>query len=118
MARKSRSLGRMTLASTIMELALRHKASMMNLTEYTVADLERETNLNHSVIWRAVDFDIRREDVKHQPKLETVKKLARTLGIETDPVLENSFYNAFGYASPRQIATVETYVTQQVKQNP
>lgn len=115
MARKPRPLGRMTLASTIVELALRHKAGITGVPDYTVADLARDSGLNHSVIWRAVNFDIRSEEAKHQPTLQTVQKLARTLGIQVDPLLENNFYNAFGYASPHQVASVEAYVSQKEK---
>lgn len=105
------------MASTIVSLALRHKAASLGVPEYTVADLERDSGLNHSVIWRAINFDIRSGEAKHQPTLQTVQKLARTLGIQDDPMLENNFYNAFGYASPHQVASVEAYVAQNVQNN-
>ncbi len=118
MARKPKPLGRKTLASTIVALALRHKAALLGVPEYTVADLERDSGMNHSVIWRAVNFDIRLGEARHQPTLQTVQKLAMTLAIETDPLLENNFYNAFGYASPHQVASVEAYVAQNVQDGP
>jgi hypothetical protein len=111
MARKPKPLGRETLAASIMDLALQHKAAIVDVQEYSVADLARESVLNHSVIFRALKYQAQSDEngAKKQPTLPTVKRMAQALELATNPELETLFYNAFGYASPAQIAHVEAY---------
>ena len=111
MARKPKPLGRETLAASVMDLGLHHKAVRVGVQEYSVADLARESGLNHSIIFRALKYQAQSDEngAKKQPTLPTVKRMAQTLELATDPGLETLFYNAFGYASPAQIANVEAY---------
>ena len=94
------------MTARIIQLACRHKARLEGLQEFTLKDLELKSELNHSVILRAVAEG-------GKPTLETVQKLANALNVAADPELEDRFYNAFHYASPRQLAAVKPYVEQQ-----
>src|SRR2546423_434889 len=109
MARTPKPLGGHTLTARIIQLACRLKAQREGISEYTLKLLELESGLNHSVILRAVKEG-------GDPTLETVQKLAQALEVASDPELEDRFYNAFRYASPRQLAAVEPYVEQQEAQ--
>lgn len=114
MARKPKPLGRETLAASVMDLALQHKAAQLGVREYSIADLGRESGLNHSIVFRAIKYQVQDEGgAKKQPTLQTVKRMAQTLELATAPELETLFYNAFGYASPAQIVQVEAYFSQQ-----
>ncbi len=115
MARKAKPLGRDTLAASVMDLALQHKAAHVGMRAYSVADLARESGLNHSVLFRALKYQVQADEsgAKKQPTLPTVKRMAQTLDLALAPELETLFYNAFGYASPQQIAQVEAYFAQQ-----
>jgi len=106
-ARKSKQLGGHSLTARIIVLASRLKAQRLGVEEYSLAQLERDSGLNHSVILRAV-----KEDTPKGPTLETVRRLAETLEVSLDGELEDRFYNAFNYASPRQLAAVKSYVEQ------
>lgn len=94
------------MTARIINLACHYKAQRLGIEDYTLAQLERESGLNHSVIRRAV------QEHPKGPTLETVKRLAETLGVAQDSELEDRFYNAFGYASPGQLAAVQPYVEQ------
>lgn len=96
------------MTARIINLACRHKAQRSGIGEYTLAQLERDSGLNHSVILRAVQ-----EQTRNGPTHTTVQRLAEALEVSLDRELEDRFYNAFGYASPRQLAAVEPYVEQQ-----
>ena len=111
MARKPQPLKGGRLTARVLNLACRHLAEHLGITEYTTAQLSHDSGINHSVILRAAQFESQGE--KMGPTIQTVKKLADTLKVELDPDLEDSFYNAFGYASPRQLAAARTYVEQQ-----
>ncbi|MHB8596762.1 MAG: hypothetical protein ACYDER_08125 [Ktedonobacteraceae bacterium] len=117
MARKPKPLGRDTLAASVMDLALQHKAARLGVREYSIADLGRESEINHSVIFRAIKYQVLstadENGAKKQPQLLTVKRMAQTLELALAPELETLFYNAFGYASPAQIAQVEAYFSHQ-----
>jgi transcriptional regulator with XRE-family HTH domain len=108
MARKPKPIGGHTLTARIINLACRFKAQRLGVEEYSLAQLERDSGLNHSVILRAVQ-----ERTRKGPTLETVKKLAEALEVSLDRELEDRFFNAFGYASPSQVASVRSYVEQQ-----
>ena len=107
MARKPKQLGGRSLTARIIVLASRLKAQRLGIAEYTLAQLERDSGLNHSVILRAV-----KENAPKGPTLETVKRLTEALEVTLDSELEDRFYNAFNYASPRQLAEVKPYVEQ------
>jgi transcriptional regulator with XRE-family HTH domain len=109
MGRKPRSIKGETLPSRILDVAFRHKARRLGVEEYSIAQLERDSLLHHSVIARAAEYDP--ESGKgSQPTLKTVRKLAETLEVSTNPEFEDTFYNAFLYASPRQLSQVRHYV--------
>src|SRR5216684_86398 len=107
MARKPKPIGGHTLTARIITLACRYKAQRLGIEEYTLAQLERDSGLNHSVILRAVQ-----EQTRKGPTLETVKRLAEALEVSLDSGLEDRFYNAFNYASPGQLAAVKSYLEQ------
>lgn len=124
------------MTARILNLACRHLAAHLGIAEYTTAQLSHDSGINHSVILRAAMFEVpgegteaqagsatgedlqgeRKKGERHRektgPTIQTVRKLATTLKVELDPSLEDSFYNAFGYASPRQLAAAQTYVEQ------
>jgi Mn-dependent DtxR family transcriptional regulator len=52
------------------------------------------------------------EHPRKGPTIETVERLAAILEVSLDRELEDRFYNAFGYASPRQLAAVKSYLEQ------
>jgi transcriptional regulator with XRE-family HTH domain len=108
MARRAKQVGGTTLTARIIILACRAKAQRLRIEEYSLSQLERESGLNHSVIHRAVQ-----ERTRKGPTLETVKRLADTLEVSLDGELEDRFFNAFGYASPRQLAAVKPYIERQ-----
>ena len=97
------------MTARIIQLACKFKAQRDGLQEYTLKQLEEKSKLNHSVILRAVKE-------KGNPTLETVQTLATALEVALDPELEDRFYNAFHYASPRQLAAAASYVEQQEAQ--
>ena len=107
MARRPKPIGGHTLTARIITLACRYKAQRLGIEEYTLAQLERDSGLNHSVILRAVQ-----EQTRKGPTWETVKRLAETLEVARDSELEERFYNAFNYASPGQHDAVEPYLEQ------
>ena len=96
------------MAGRLLEVAMARKAKRLGLTQYTWAQLERESGTSHSSITRAAQ-----SNDPQQPKLETVIKWAQVLEVALDPEFEDKFYNSFGYASPRQLAAVEPYVERQ-----
>lgn len=102
--KKKRSL---TVAGRLLEVAMARKAVRLGIKEYTWAQLERESGTSHTSITRAAQ-----SNDPQQPKYETVVKWARALEVALDLEFEDKFYNAFGYASPRQQASVEPYVVQ------
>ena len=105
MGRKPGRIGGETLTARILNLACRLKAQRLGIAEYTLPQLAQDSKINHTVIIRAVGDNPRRG-----PTLTTVKKLAETLEVSVDSELEDRFYNAFGYASPRQLAEIQPYV--------
>ena len=107
--RKARSIRGETLASKILDIAFRHKASRLGIGTYSMAQLERDSGLHHSMIARAAEYDPE-HNKGSQPKIETVRKMAAALEVSTSPDLEDAFYNAFDHASPRQRGRVRQYV--------
>ena len=103
MTRKPKPLEGRSLTARIINLAYRFKAQRLGIEEYTLKQLARDSGLSHSVI---------AEHTRKGPTIETVKKLAETLEVALNSVLEDRFYNAFGYASPRQTTSVKSYVEQ------
>jgi len=109
--RKPRSIRGDTLASRVLDIAFRHKAQRLGIEKYSMARLERESGLAHSMIARAAAYDPEKK-MGTQPKVETVERMATTLEVDADPELEDAFYNGFNHASPRQRTHVRTYVEQ------
>jgi hypothetical protein len=107
MARRPRPLRGTSLTARVMNLACRRKAERLGIDEYSVARLCHDAGLHHSIISRAVA-----PSPKKGPTRETVMKLAETLEVALDGALEDSFWNAFGYASPRQMAAAQSHVDQ------
>jgi len=105
MARKPKPLGGPTLTARMINLACLFKAQRLGQQEYTLVQLEQDSGLSHSVIHRAAA-----ENPRRGPTIQTVRKLAETLEVALDRELEDRFYNAFGYSSPRQEAEVQAYV--------
>jgi transcriptional regulator with XRE-family HTH domain len=103
--RKPKRIRGTTLPSRILEIACRHKAKRLGVAEYTISQLVRDSGLTHSIVHRAI-----REEKTQRPKIETVRRLAEVLEIASDPELEDRFYNALGYPSPRQEAETLAYV--------
>jgi len=64
------------------------------------------------MIARAASYDPEKKKGTRQPKIETVERMAATLEVDTDPELEDAFYNGFNHASPRQRTHVRVYVEQ------
>ena len=107
MARKPQPLKGDSLTARIINLTCHHKAKRLGIEEYTIAQLSHDSRLNHSIILRAVAAH-----PKEGPTRETVKRLADALEVALDSELEDHFWNAFGYASPRQLAAAQSYVEQ------
>ena len=57
MGRKSRSIRGETLTSKILDIAFRHKAQQIGSESYSIAQLERDLGLHHSVIARAAQYN-------------------------------------------------------------